>query len=121
MMKKPSAAKLRIQQQILEIRAQLANFDLVCPGHLLKRTKVCGKPTCRCATSPEYRHGPYYEWTRWENGRLVHTTLPPHQAKEVERAIKNHRAVARLLADWSRESEKLIRSLEPTSPDNIDT
>ena len=83
MPKKISASTRRLQSQINDLRSHLAAIDLVCPGTLLKRTKVCGKPNCRCAKNPKDRHGPYFEWSRWENGRLVHSVLPPHQAELV--------------------------------------
>jgi hypothetical protein len=118
MSKKISPSTRRLQSQIDDLRSQLAAIDLVCPGSLLKRTKVCGKPNCRCAKDPKHRHGPYYEWSRWENGRLVHSVLPPHQAKLIASAIKNHRKAQRLLASWSQKSLKLIRSLPVPSPDN---
>ena len=63
MARKPSSRIARIQRQV-------ARMDLICSGTLLKRTKVCGKPNCRCARDPDAEHGPYYEWKRRENNRL---------------------------------------------------
>ena len=63
-----SAARLRIER----IRDALAAIDYLCSGTLLERTKVCGKPNCRCATDPAARHGPYYEWGHMRAGKLVH-------------------------------------------------
>ena len=76
-----------LRRRIEQIRRRITGMDYVCSGTLLKRTKVCGKPGCRCAQDPAARHGPYYEWSRLEGGRLVHSVLPPAQARQVARAI----------------------------------
>lgn len=110
MSKKISETRLGIQRDIDQIRTQIEAIDLICPGTLLKRTKVCGKPTCRCAQDPKARHGPYYEWSRWVKGRLVHSVVPPWQAKELARGIRNNRAIRRLLDAWSRKSVEAIRA-----------
>jgi len=76
----------------------------VSSGTLHTRTKVCGRKNCRCATDPDARHGPYHEWGRREQGRLVHHIVTPQQAKLVERAIGNYREIQRLLAEWERQT-----------------
>lgn len=95
---------------IRRIQAQIARFDFVCSGTLLSRTKVCGKPSCRCATDPEARHGPYYEWSRREEGRLVHSIVSSSEARVLGRAIRNYRAILRLLRKWQDQSIKAIRT-----------
>jgi hypothetical protein len=54
------------------------------------------------------RHGPYYIWSRRQEGRLAQTVVSAAHAKEIERAIQNHRQVLRILAAWSRESARAI-------------
>ena len=80
-------------------------------GNLLQRTKVCGKPGCRCAQDPEQRHGPYYEWTRRHRRALLHRVVSPEQAHVIREAIKNHRAILKLLHDWERETIRVIDSM----------
>ena len=72
-----------LNRQIQSIRQQIAAMGLVAQGTVSKRTKVCGRPNCRCAQDPEARHGPYYEWTRRQNGRYVHTVISAEQAKKL--------------------------------------
>jgi len=81
-------------------------MDLVAQGTLTKRTKVCGRANCRCAQDPKARHGPYYEWTRREKGRYLHTVISAEQANELGVAIKNHKRVLALLARWSSETAR---------------
>lgn len=101
--------------RVARIRAALASIDLACSGTLLERTKVCGKPGCRCAQDPSQRHGPYYEWTRRERQVLVHRVVKAEQAKIIREAIKNHRAILKLLRQWERETIRVIEAMEPTT------
>jgi hypothetical protein len=98
------AARARIER----IRDALARIDYLCSGTLLERTKVCGKPNCRCATDPAARHGPYYEWGHMRAGKLVHRQVSAEQAELLRQAIDNHRYAQQLLRDWETETEQLI-------------
>jgi len=100
--------RARAQARIAQLRKALTRLDYISAGTLLRRTKVCGKPGCRCAVDPAARHGPYYEWGRLEHGRLVHTQLTPHEGERLARAIHNYRTLQRLLARWMRESVRAI-------------
>lgn len=103
-------------KKITQIRNRISAFDFACSGTLSERTTVCGKPTCRCAKDPHARHGPYYEWTRREDGRLAHTNLSVDEAKVLRRAIRNYREIQKLLRQWERESLKVIRAGRQTKP-----
>ncbi|MGH7416645.1 MAG: DUF6788 family protein [Candidatus Rokuibacteriota bacterium] len=95
-------------ERIAEIRDRIRTIERLCSGSLLRRTKVCGKPGCRCAVDPTARHGPYYEWGRMKGGRLVHRMVPPAQAALLRKAIANYRMLRRLLRTWETETVKLI-------------
>jgi hypothetical protein len=105
--RKKSAAPLN--QRIQSIRRQIAKMGLVAQGTLTKRTKVCGRANCRCAQDPAARHGPYYEWTRREKGRYVHTVISAEQAEELAAAIDNHKRVLALLSRWSTETARALK------------
>jgi hypothetical protein len=100
--------KKTIPQRIADIQQKITDMDLVCSGTLLKRTKVCGKPGCRCAKDPSARHGPYFEWSRREKGRLVHSILSEDMAEKLSHAIDNYRQILKLIHQWERESAKII-------------
>lgn len=91
-------------RRIAALKRELARLDLICSGTLLERTKLCGKPSCRCALHPAQRHGPYYEWNRLENGVLRHRVVSPDEAQGIRRAQRNYQRVRRLLAQWQDES-----------------
>lgn len=109
--KNPEQTRARAAQRIEAIRTQIAAIEFVCSGTLLERTKVCGKPSCRCAQDPRARHGPYYEWTRMVGGKLVHRVVSPEQARFIRETIANKRAVLKLLRRWEGETIRVIETL----------
>lgn len=50
--------------RLLSLRRQetgkLPPWDSIIRGTLLRYYLTCGKPTCRCRRSKQYRHGPYW-------------------------------------------------------------
>ena len=107
--KKPSRNSVR--QRTRELRRAINALDFVASGTLLKRTKVCGRKNCRCAVDPAARHGPYYEWSRRQDGRLLHSVVSPEQAELFTRAIQNYRKIQQLLVLWERETAKEVLNL----------
>ena len=104
------------RQRIKELRDEIRKVDYVCSGTLHERTKVCGKPTCRCAVDLEARHGPYFEWSRLEGGRLVHRLLTKEQAELLRRAIGNYRRVQHLLRSWEDQTLRVADVELPRKP-----
>ena len=107
--------KLRqFRERTAEIRRAIAAMDLLVPGSILTRTKVCGRPNCRCASDANARHGPYHEWSRSEDRRLVHSVVSPDQAELLVTAIANYREVERLISLWIHESTVEILAMKRT-------
>jgi hypothetical protein len=104
------------REKIGRIRAALTEIEYLCSGTLHKRTKVCGRPTCRCAKDAPARHGPYYEWGHLVGGKLVHRVLTPEQAKLLQQAIDNQRRAKKLLRAWEEQTERLIGLQAPRQP-----
>jgi len=104
--KKPSTKGIRARSQGL--RKRIGRMDFVASGTIHVRTKVCGKKNCKCATDPEERHGPYHEWTRRKDGKLLHKVLTTEQAHFLKRAISNHREIQDILAQWEDETASEI-------------
>lgn len=103
------SAKLeRLRARIEEIKKQILELDLIVSGTLHRRTKVCGKPGCRCATDREARHGPYYEWGRIEGQRRISTTVSPEKGGRLRAALRNQRRLKTLVRRWGRESVRLL-------------
>jgi len=113
---KPENIIEQSRKRIASIRDELNGIDYLCSGTLHKRTKVCGKPGCRCAKDANARHGPYYEWGHMQGGKLVHRVVTPQQAAILQLAIDNYRSVQKLLRDWEVETEQLIDAEAPRKP-----
>jgi hypothetical protein len=75
--------------------------------------KVCGKPNCRCASDPDARHGPYYEWGYMHDGKLVHRSVPAERAELMQHAIDNYKRARELLHEWELQSANEIIAPEP--------
>jgi hypothetical protein len=103
----------RLQARLARIRKAIQAVDYLCSGTLLRRTKLCGKPGCRCAQDPAARHGPYYEWGHMKGGKLVHRMVSARQAALVRAAITNYRKVRRLLRAWEAHTERVIEAEDP--------
>jgi hypothetical protein len=106
----------QVRERIAHIRATLNAMDHLCSGTLLRRMKVCGKPSCRCAEDPGARHGPYYEWGHMKGGKLVHRMVSAEQAKILRLAIANYRNAKKLMKAWEAATERLIDAEAPREP-----
>jgi hypothetical protein len=108
MAKNPESTLKEIRDSIAAIRQALSDMEYVCTGTLLKRTKMCGDPSCRCHIDRAARHGPYYEWGFLKGGKLRHRMLSPERAKLIQLAIENHRKMKRLIKAWEDQTVRLI-------------
>jgi hypothetical protein len=106
-----SALHRQVRARTRDLRRKILAYDLISMGTLHSRTKVCGQPSCRCHDDPKARHGPYYEWTRYEAGKLLHRVVTAEQARLLDQAIANWRAVEWLLAHWQRQTVEAILGL----------
>jgi hypothetical protein len=103
--------------RIEAIKRRIARVDWICAGTLLERTKVCGKPNCRCAVDPAARHGPYYEWNRLRPEGLLHRVVSAAHARQIHQAQQNYQILLGYLEQWEEESVRSIlgseRALRP--------
>ena len=113
--KKPSRHRVRRRTQAL--RRAINAMDFIASGTVHQRTKICGRKNCRCAVDPAARHGPYYEWSRRQDGRLLHSVITPEQAALFTRAIQNYREIQQLLVRWEHETAKEV--LNPGAEENV--
>lgn len=100
-----------LQLQIAALQKALATMDLACAGSLFTTSRRCGKANCRCATDSDARHGPYSTWAHRDRNRVVRHILTREQAQVVRRAIKHHRTIRKLLAQWNRTSALAILAM----------
>ena len=86
------------------------------PGTLTVRAYACGKPRCRCHTSPAARHGPYAEWTRKIGGKTVTRRLTPEQLADWQPLFDNAKKLRALLAELQELTLAIIEASESPPP-----
>jgi hypothetical protein len=94
----------RLQKQIVEL-------EFILSGTINKRYGPCGKANCRCALNKKYWHGPYYIWTRKENGKTVTQSLSVAQARFCEKAINSMKKLNVQIERWKQESIAVLNNL----------
>ena len=62
------------------IRTLLRATRSMVQGGLSATSRRCGKPTCACATDPEFRHGPHLYLTYRDEGASRSLYVPPEDA-----------------------------------------
>lgn len=93
---------------------RIVKFDYILAGTIIKKYGPCGKESCRCAHDKENWHGPYYIWTRKENGKTITKSLSATQAQFCRKAISNMGKVKKELEAWKCESLKILEKLSPS-------
>jgi len=106
-------SRTQIRRRTQALRRRISALDYLASGTLHSRTKVCGRPNCRCAKDPRARHGPYHEWSRRSQGRLVHRILTAEQAELIARAIANYHELLELVARWEEETAAQVLDVDP--------
>ena len=79
---------------------QIIELEAILLGTIVKRHGPCGKEGCRCAKGIKYWHGPYYIWTRKENGKTVTKSLSKEQVAFCKQAIKNMKKLQLIITKW---------------------
>jgi hypothetical protein len=91
---------------------ELAQMGFTLPGSIVTRTVTCGRATCRCATDPDQRHGPYIQWSRTVKGRTVNKMLTPEQLERYQPWIDNSRQLRELAHQLETLSLEAIHAVE---------
>ena len=86
------------------VKKHINALDSVLVGTLSKRYGPCGKKNCRCAKNKKYWHGPYYIWTRKENGKTITKSLSKKQTYYCQKAMKNMNKLQKCIEKWKKSS-----------------
>ena len=97
-----------MNKKVHKIKNNIINIDFILSGTILKKYKQCGKINCRCFKNKKHWHGPYYIWTRKENGKTITKTLTKNQAQSCLKAFKNMKKLNQSLKAWKQISSKNI-------------
>ena len=93
------------------LKSKITSKEYVLNGSLARQHKKCGKINCRCHGDKKYWHGPYWIWTRKENGKTVTKTLNKNQVVTVKKAIKEMKELNLLIESWRSQSLKEIEMI----------
>ena len=86
-------------------------LDYVLTGTISKRYGPCGKTTCSCTQGEKYWHGPYFIWTRKENGKTITKSLSAKQTQFCKKAITNTGKLNAVISQWRELSLKMLEDL----------
>jgi len=92
-----------LQQQIDQIKAQLATVGEMRPGSLSRQYNVCGQPGCRCKDPQKpVRHGPYYQLSWVHEGKSTTQFIRRPFLPEVRAQLANYKRFRKLTTQWVR-------------------
>lgn len=97
-MKEKNGEKLKTA--IIEVQLPLL------PGSISTARSTCGKPKCGCHQDPDKRHGVYYRWTGFLDGKRTTKTLTAEEAEECRIRIRNYRQFQKIISNLVKQSLK---------------
>jgi hypothetical protein len=100
----------QLMNRYTTLQNQLAQIGCICNGTVMQLYRKCGKPGCGCREDPQMRHGPYYIWTRKENGKTVTRSLSKEYAERCTEYIRNSRKMENILGEMKTVSTRIIEA-----------
>jgi len=100
-----------MNNKIARFKSKISSIKYILHGSLAKTYKQCGKVNCRCYDDKKHWHGPYWIWTRKENGKTVTKTLNKNQVVLVKKAIKEMKEISLVIDNWKKTSLKEIEKI----------
>lgn len=91
-------------------KEQIINLDSILTGSIIIKYGPCGKPNCCCVNDKKHWHGPYYIWTRKENGKTITQSLTKTQAVFCKKAINNMQKLKVQIERWKKESLEILKN-----------
>ena len=88
----------QLNEQYKTLKAQIEALGYVVHGSIVRRTKRCGNPNCRCQNDKKLEHGPYHQWTIKIRAKTVTKILSPIEADLYSELIANGRMLTKLIA-----------------------
>lgn len=81
-----------------QLLARIAALGDLRPGSLSSSYVTCGKSNCRCAQSPEHRHGPHWLLTYTVAGKTRTRSIPAAELEATRAQIAECRRLRELVA-----------------------
>lgn len=96
--------KAKNSQSVQNVRLEV-KLPLL-PGSISTARSSCGKAQCACHQDPDQRHGVYYRWTGFLEGKRTTKTLSLEEARECQARIQNYRELQKTIDGLIRQSLK---------------
>ena len=93
-----------------ELKRELLNIGYICKGSIVSSYRKCGKPYCKCAKNENAKHGPYWLWTRKENGKTVTKHLSKKQINLCKEFIQNSKKLEKIIKEMREISIKALNN-----------
>ncbi len=99
----------QFEQEYEHLKQRILALGHVVQGSLTERMMVCGKPECRCHADPEYRHGPYIQFSWKEDGKTISVYLTEEQAELCRKWIANNHELEEIIHQMRNISRNIVR------------
>jgi hypothetical protein len=100
--------KAKLENRYKELQKELSQIGYICNGSILSLYRKCGKPNCGCNENSEEKHGPYYIWTRKENGKTITRSLSKERFHQCQKCIKNYKKMEKIIEEMKKISVQIF-------------
>ena len=106
--------KTTLEQQRENILEQIASLQPFRRGTVSTNYRKCGKPTCHCTQSEEYRHGPQHLWNATIDGKSVAKHLrTEEEMKKYQEETQRHKQFVELCQQLIQINEQICELPTP--------
>lgn len=98
------------ERRVQQLKAQVAQVEVMLPGSLSEQWNVCGTPGCRCKDPANpVKHGPYYQLS-FTLGRKSSTMfIPKADVPQARRCLQRYQEFKALVTELVQAYVSLIR------------
>jgi len=97
-----------LEKRYKELLHQLSQIGHICSGSVISQQRKCGKPNCGCKEDQQKLHGPYYIWTRKENGKTITRSLTGEKAQQCIECTNEYKKLRKIIKDMKEISVELL-------------
>ena len=91
----------QIDEKIALVKQQLLELGPMHPGSLSSQYHVCGKPGCKCVTSPKPKpHGPYCKLNYAYHGKVTCRFVRAEAVAEITSMVEIFKTFRQLTDQW---------------------
>lgn len=101
-----------LEKKYQQLQRELAQIGYICNGSIMTLYRKCGKPECSCNEDQSLGHGPYYIWTRKENGKTTTRSLSKERFQKCQQCIQNYKRMESIIEEMKRISVQIFEQDE---------